>query len=318
MRRIPALAFSATALFAASATAQPSLTPTDNQQKMVPAQMVRQAEMLRARWAELVARGEAPATVVEPAVTAGKILTASIDVTKAPGLPEIQLTLKSGTVGLESVQVTLSSPSGAHALFASVTLPSYPPGQTKFVINSLLQSPFTNSALGLYAEPGGWSISGILILSGDSQFISYGPAQIATLFPAGATVQVANSGTPDVKPPVPGHGTILTSTVSLSSAEPFAAVKLNGKDDVSGIYSGSVNFSAPGGYPNVFGVYGAIDAPVLSGSLTMSNALSSSLTPGTYTIDSFSLCDYAGNCVSDSDSADIDKHFGTTTISVTQ
>jgi hypothetical protein len=313
MRSILALAFSATALFAASATAQPFTTTN-----YVPQKMLLQAAMLRAHWAERVARGEAPATVVEPSVAAGKILTPAIDVTKAPGLPEIQLTLKSGTAGLDSVQVTLSSPSGAHSLFASVALPSYPPGHTMFVINSLLQSPFTNSALGLYAEPGAWSISGILLLSGDSQFISYGPAQIATLFPGGATVQVANPGTPDVKPPVPGHGTILTSTVSLSSAEPYAAVRLNAKDDVSGIYSGSVNFSAPGGYPNVFGVYGTIDAPVLSGSLTMSNALSSGLTPGTYTIDGFTLCDYAGNCVSDSDSADIDKHFGSTTISVTQ
>ena len=280
-------------------------------------ELIQQAASLRAHWAELVARGKAPAKIVEPSVAGGKILTPKVNVTREPGVPEIQITVKSGTVGISGLQVTASPPSGSGSVIANISLPAYPPGQSTITVKSLIQSPFSSSALGLYAQPGVWSISQILLATEDGNFIIYGPAQIASLFSGGATFTLVNPNTPDITPPVAGLGTILTPSVSLSSSAPTAAAQLAATDDVSGVSNGEVTFTAPGDGFSQFSVFKAKDAPARSATLVMSDLLSSSLATGTYTISSFSICDYAGNCLFDSAPADIAKHFSSTTISVT-
>lgn len=312
-----ALAGTAVALLASAAHAQVAGLPRTPQD--IRAQTVAAQTALRAQWAKRVERGSVPATGTEPSLVAGRVLTPSVDVTKAPDVPEVQLTFNTGTVGISGIQVELMSPSGNHALVAGINVPTYPPPSGKLVIKSLLSSPFSNGGLGLYAEPGTWVIAFIQFISQDGQVTFLGASQLASLFKGPASVGVVNPGTPDFTLPVAGHGTILTPTVSLSSAQPYAAVKLSATDNLSGVFTGDVGFSLPGNpSPTTsFSVYGQFDAPLLKGTLILSDLLPSSLTTGAYTINSYYVCDYANNCLYDNTPAGIAAHFDKTTITVT-
>lgn len=81
------------------------------------AMMLERAAALRAAWAAKSA--PIPSTTENPSVISGKVLTPTIDVQKAPGLPTIQLTIASGTVGADGLQISLVSPSGGHTLFST-------------------------------------------------------------------------------------------------------------------------------------------------------------------------------------------------------
>ena len=310
-----ALAGTLAALLVSGADAQVTFQPGSRAD--IRAQALATQAALRAQWAERVRRGLVPATGTEPSLTGGRVLTPSVDVTKAPGVPEIQLNLNTGTIGVSNVQVGLISPSGKHSLFSNINLPIYPPPAGKLVLKTLVSSEAPVSVLGLYAEPGSWTIDLVEIFSQDGQLAFYNAAQIAVLFNGPASVDVTNPGTPDTTPPVAGHGTILTPTISLSSTQPYAAVKLVGTDNLSGVSSGGVTFSLAGNPAAIFSVSGQFDAPPRKGTLTLSYLLPPSLTTGVYNITSYDLCDYANNCLSDSTPAGIAAHFDKTTITVT-
>jgi hypothetical protein len=260
---------------------------------------------------------QAPAKVKNPSLLAGKILTPSIDVTKAPGLPEVQLTFRAGTNGFGSAIVTLSSPSSLHSASTNIGFPAYPPDPSRAVVKTLLQLSSGFNTPTLYLPAGNWSISQITIFT-PNVFppITYSGTQLAALFPQGTIITVANPNTPDVKPPVAGDGTIVTPTVSLSSSNPYAVVKMKARDDVSGIVSGGVTFIGPSG-AGEFSVYTSLGAPIKSGTLVESSPLSSTQATGTYVINGFYVCDYAGNCLNDNNPADINEHFSSTMITVT-
>ncbi len=282
------------------------------------AQAMTTQAVLRAQWAERVRLGQAPATGTEPSLTGGRVLTPSVDVTKAPGLPELQLAFNTGTVGIANLQVELSSPSGSHNFFANIVLPSYPPPSGKLVISALLAPEAVMSGFGLYAEPGTWTVSAVELFSQDGQFIYYGGSQIAALFTGPASVDVVNPGTPDTTQPVAGHGAILTPTVSLSNAQPYAAVKLSATDNLSGVSYGGVGFSLAENPSTTFSLSGQFDAPKPKGTLVLSYLLPSAQTTGQYSISSYFVCDYAANCLYDNTPAGIAAHFDRTVIKVTQ
>ena len=279
-------------------------------------QFAQHAAELRARWDARVAAGQAPANPTEPSITSGKILTASVDVTKPPGVPAIQLTLDSGTAGVYGGTATLLSPDGNHLVFAQIFVPDYPPAPTHYAFSTLLQSSFISGSLGLYAQPGTWTIQSIDLGSGDGHFISYGNAQLAALFHAPAAFTVINPNPVDTKPPAIGNGTILTPTVSLSAPHPFALIRLPVADNLSGVANVSILFN-PSNVGFGLSISAAPGVPLKRGVLTADYELPATLATGTYTIISVIVCGAAANCSTLNTPAAIAEHFKSTTITVT-
>jgi hypothetical protein len=281
-------------------------------------ELARQSEFLRARWAELAARGLTPATIVEPSLGASKILTPSINLGEAPGAPIVQLALNAGTVGYYALFASLISPSGSHEVGVGLEVPALPtnPEKRQFVV--LLQSPFTSGeGFNIYSEAGVWTLQSINLSSNDGQLISYSGSQLASLFP-GLTVNVVNKGTPDITPPKAGKGKILTPTVSLGSTAPYFAARLPVSDSNSGVQSVSLSIIPPGSNFPSNSAYSPLAAPVKAGDVTAYATFNASSPTGTYTISAFQVCDYAGNCLYKTSAADIEAAFGASSFEVTQ
>ncbi len=263
-----------------------------------------------------MAHGQGPASVVEPSLASGEVLTPTIDVTKAPGVPAVQVKLRSGTVGADSIIISLASPSGTHTVTASIQVPVYLPKPKTDTIKFQVASPFANQGFGLYAEPGAWTISNLILQSNDGGFIVYSPAQLSSLFPS-IVVNVTNSGTPDVNPPTIGVGKILTPTVSLGGSSPYFAARLPVADDVSGVTIVSLGIAPPAGSTIYVNASSNITLPVQKGVVTIAGMLPAGATTGTYIINSLYACDAAQNCLSEMTSAEIQKALGSTTFQVT-
>ncbi len=275
-------------------------------------------ETLRNEWAARKAAGATPATLVEPSVVAGAVLTPSVNVAVAPGVPALQLTLKSGTVGVSSLIATLTSPDGRHNISTSfVNPPAYPPEPAKQTLKFTVASPFSDYGFGFYTEPGAWMLTNVTLFTKDGQVIDYGSNQLAVLF-SSTIVNVVNNGTPDTTPPSATKGMILTPTVSLGSASPTFAARLNAKDDISGVASIGIGIAGPAGSNFNTSAYVEVIYPATKGSFVSSTQLVQGNPVGTYTITSIGICDVAQNCVYDDSAADIMNLLGTTTFNVTK
>ena len=271
---------------------------------------------LRVQWQQRLRTGQVPAEVVEPKATAASILTPTIDVTQAPGVPEMQLRLNAGTVGLASFQVALISPSGSHVINRFVEVPNYPSAPVNKVFK--IQISENGSGLGLYAEPGAWTLFLVQLYANDGSVISYAANTLTPLFQGPSTVNVLNPGTPDTTPPEIGAGSILTPTVSLSSSAPVLAVKVPVRDDLSGVASGFLVFTGTGSQTARISASPVILSPAMSGSVTAAANLSYTNPPaGTYELTQATMCDAAGNCKQLSTPAEIAAHFSPSTFSVT-
>lgn len=278
-------------------------------------QATRLAASLRQDWAS---HGQVGRDVTEPFIVSGKMLKTKLDVTKAPALPQLSLTLNAGTVGVSYVTIALVAPSGAHYLTSTNFMPAYPPqpqtGTVSFEVSPASAAGAFGQGIGLYAEPGIWRLSSIALISSDGTLIPYDSGQLAALFPSTA-VQVTNK-TPDVTAPTAGAGSILTPNVVLSSASPFFAVNLAVADERSGVASVTVAFVGPPGSNAYLGARTALTLPVASGTVTPYARLPLGTITGTYTITSFSVCDAAGNCLIKTQPSDMTATFGTTTFQV--
>lgn len=273
---------------------------------------------LKERWAKIVASGAAPQVIVEPALLAGRVLTPRIVIGRAPGAPEVELEIDAGTVGANSVSVEMVSPSGAHSVYDfGTSLPIYPPQtrHTRFALQ--VTSPFGQDGFSIYTEAGNWTVQQVAVQSNDGNSTNYSGGELASVFP-NPVVDIVNREQ-DITMPTAGAGAVLTPTVSLSSASPVFAASLVVADNLSGVSSVSLSIMPPGG--NGFSgqeAYTSLAAPLVRGTAYPAERFSSSAATGTYSITGYSVCDYAGNCLSDSVAADIKKTFGTTTFEVTQ
>jgi hypothetical protein len=271
---------------------------------------------LRAQWARLVADGGAPLVITEPSLVAGKVVTPRIFIGRPPGIPQVELELDAGTVGADSVNVQMTSPSGAHSVQAFyVSLPLYPPQSRHMKFTLQINSPFSSGGFGLYTEAGKWTVQSVSVNSKDGNTVNYNGSELASVFP-NATVDIVNR-TEDVTPPTVGSGAILTPTVSLSSTSPLFAASLAAADALSGVASVGLTIQPPGtGFPLY--AYVNLAAPLLKGTAYPAVSFTTQSVTGTYSITGYSVCDYAGNCVSDNVAADIKKTFGSTMFEVTQ
>lgn len=292
-------------------------TPTD---EAVVAQQraLHLSAQLRADWARRTALGETPNTIVEPSITAGKVLTSVVDVTKAPGVPAIQLTIAAGTVGVSSLSVNMMSASGLNGQLSLISLPPFPvEPATETVKLQLLPAFYLNPGFGLYAQPGAWAVSGVSLYSADGTTVSYSAASLAGLFPS-VVVNVVNSGTPDATPPTVGTGSILTPSVSLSSALPYFAARLAVADNLSGVTNFTIGIVPPGANFPTTDALASITFPIKHGQSVAFTRLPMNSALGTYTISQFTVCDVAQNCLNRTTPADIQAAFGATTFQVTQ
>jgi hypothetical protein len=276
----------------------------------VRAHLMAHAATLRAQWAARVARGDAPAKTTEPSVTAGSILTPNVDITVAPGEVGLELQLNSGTVGIADVIVQMAAPSGLHVVYTDYSFPQYPPTPRKRLLAVNI------GGFNLYAESGPWAIVDVALVSDDGTNIVYSGNQLAALFPS-LIVNVTNPNPADITKPTFGMGKILTPTISLSAAAPYFAAKLAVADNLSGVGSLELGIVDPNGRELVPGARFALAAPILRGTLVPAAGISKNAPTGTYTIQNINVCDWAGNCLNDTNAADIQNAFGATTFQVT-
>ena len=209
------------------------------------------------------------------------------------------------SAGLYYVEANFVSNSGQnYTALVSTGAPNYTSGQIT------LQD--TYNVLSLYSEPGTWTLNSLYVLDLSYNAVSYSGSQLSALFPS-LTFKVVNGGTPDVTPPTVTRGKLLTPTVSLS-AQPYFQALVGGTDGLSGASNLTITISGP----NIMGLqaYGALFAPAKTAAIVAGLDLAEFQT-GSYTIDGYSFCDAADNCVAGSSEADVKALFGTTTFKVT-
>lgn len=283
--------------YGAAANARPPEAP--HTQCLIPAgperdQAMQLAASLRSQWTGRQASGQAPMSVVEPSIVSGRMLTSSVNVGRAPGVPQMQVTLNAGTVGTLYFSTVLQSPSGIHSAVATTFLPAYPAQAGNQAVSFLATPSQGSSGFGLYAEPGVWTLSSITMISGDGQFLSYDAGQLAALFPA-PSVTIVNAAA-DITPPTVGAGSILTPVVSVGGPSPFFAVNLSVADAQSGVSQVVVGFSGPPGSNVYLGANSALTLPLKKGQVVAYARMAPDTVRGNYTITSLSVCDAAGNC----------------------
>ncbi len=281
-------------------------------------QLRRLAFQLRTQWAARYAAGETPVSVVEPSISSGTILTPTIDVTKAPGAPAVELTLHAGTVGAQYVTLGIESPTGMHSYQNSggIQISAYPREPAKQTLKLQLGYPFGSGGSSLYTAPGAWQLYTLMIYSNDGTVITYTGQALAALFPS-LVVNVQNSGTPDTTPPSIGKGTILTPSVSASSTSPYFAFRLPVHDNLSGVSYVNANVVNEAGNSG-FATQSNIGLPVVSTNVVSYAMLPADTAPGTYTITNVFACDAAANCNVLNTPAEIEAALGATSFQVTQ
>jgi hypothetical protein len=273
-----------------------------------------QASELRETW---LASGR-PLPRVVPSVTSGKILTPALNVTVAPAAPGINVGYQTGPGGLGALDAEYVSNSTGQRLLSYYTAPKG--ALTASSASITVRQPngsgdglYDGGALGLYAAPGTWTLVALTIVDQAGNFQTYNQSQLAPLFPS-LTITVTNPLTPDTAAPVVSAGKILTPTVHLSSAYPVFEVNLTMSDNLSGVYliflcvlapSSTAGHCSPN-WPHV---------PALTGSVNAYVGLSG-VPKGTWTIQSLSVCDVAGNCIDNDTPPEIMALFGTTTFTV--
>jgi hypothetical protein len=269
---------------------------------------IRQARIAALRDARPARTHVAPGKIENPTITAGSIPNGTITVGVANSLPVLQFSYLATTAGLNAVYFTFTSPNGANSLNYQYNPRDYKSRGT-ITFSPDMNAPF-------YAQPGQWVLSSLVIVDNDYNFTQYTPAQIAAIYPQ-PYLTVVNNGPIDITPPVVTAGAILTPSVSQSSPVPVFEATLTGTDDVSGIDQAYVVINAPGS------PFGQVDLrlapfPTLNGTVTSYAPIFSYQPTGTWTISAYELCDVVDNCFTDSNAADIQALFGTTTFTVTQ
>jgi hypothetical protein len=154
-----------------------------------------------------------------PRVSAGEIVSPTLNVATAPGLaPEIEIWFHA-PAGLLYTIATFTSPHGQ-----TLDSPYYYAGYKPPTHSSLTFQASQPSGARLYAEPGLWTLTSLEIVDLKYQATTYSAKKLAKLFPE-TTINVINNGAPDFTPPTISAGEILTHRVNL--ANPNAAFKAN-------------------------------------------------------------------------------------------
>jgi hypothetical protein len=239
--------------------------------------------------------GASAQTAQGPQILALKTLQTDVNVRTGIGIPMFEMRFATGPSGLNSVQITLTSPSGAQTLPVSLQ-EGLAPSQGAVEIGS--------TQLSIWSEPGAWSVTGLVATDWVGNITTLSAPQIAALKPA--PVMVANPGPADTKAPIVSAGTILTPTVSLSTPGAQIGLTLVVADNASGIANAAVLIDGTGGF---FALPNISPELILSGTIGLS-APARAYPAGSYTIVSVIVCDHANNCLREFNAAQIAAWFG--------
>jgi hypothetical protein len=268
----------------------------------------------------------APPTLVSGAISGAKITIGS-------GIASPTIVFKYTAPGtLIAWSFTFTSPHGTYRYLAQATVqaPSgyfgfLPPAGTSGTIEFSDEAyPFS-----LYAEAGTWKLTsaGLVDLAGNVSIYTGGA--LAKLFPSLA-LTVVNAGKQDFVPPVVASGKLLNLVVSLSSPLPYLGAFVTLTDNLSGAIIGGFYLTQPDGKPYYGYFPPAYDAiapavpgtsgpgPVTAGGFQFGDQIAPGSPTGKWTIAGYQVCDVAGNCAKDTNSADVLKLFGTTSFVVTK
>jgi hypothetical protein len=258
--------------------------------------------------APVLRAGHTPAS--PPAIVSGKILSSTLDVTKAPAAAKLRFKYTSPGY-LEGGYFEFVSPSGYQYYYTSFYdgFPSSKGG------SATIQEGY--NALGLYAEAGPWTLTYAYIYDFDETYAEYTASQLAGLFPS-VTMNVVNHGKPDGVAPTVSSGKLLTPKVKLNAKLPVFKAQLTASDKISGVTTLYLYLEPPS-EDYYYLAEGTIPVPVYDGSITtgIDLGLYDNVPTGTWTIFAYYICDGANICFEDDSSADIKSLFGTTTFDVT-
>jgi hypothetical protein len=277
------------------------------QQAKMLLRMEARSEALRRAW---LASGHVAETAA-PAITAGKLLTPTLNVIAAPAAPEITVTFQAAA-GLAIIGACFSSSASSQELCLQDVLPPGPPPPTAGKA-TIEQPGGEGGSLSLYAAPGAWTLTDMYIIDVSGAHAVYNQSEIAALFTGGSTFQVTNNVSPDTADPVITAAKVLTPTVKLSSANPAFGAELTVSDNLSGVGEICIDVADPHG--NEYSCGYDIPSSPRSGAVDTGTSIAGG-PAGAWTIFDYDVCDVAGNCVYDSNPSDIESLFGTTTFKV--
>jgi hypothetical protein len=242
-----------------------------------------------------------------PAITSGSIVTTALNVAVPPATPEIKFTYNTPGL-LYYAYFAFVSPAG-NELYVQYATPVPTSKKGTIAFEDLL------SRIGLYAQPGTYTMIAAGITDGSFAQTDYSQSQLQAIF-SNLTFSVTNTGAVDFTPPTISAGKILTNTVSLSAAFPFFRSSITAADDVSGVAYPIVFISPPGdgGFGYSFNNYAPL--PLLSGKFANATSVAGEPT-GTWSIIGYGACDVAENCFIDETQADILSLFGKDSFKVT-
>jgi hypothetical protein len=245
-------------------------------------------------------------TVAPPAITAAKILTPSVSVRTAPGYGLFSFTFTApGYYNYNNFIFT--GPSGQTV---DVGYSIAPPGAEK-AGSIVFFNPFS-----IYTQPGTWTLTEAQIGDLLGNVTVYSGTKLAALFPS-LTLKIVNTGPYGSTAPTVTSGKIETPKVSLSGKLPFFRATLAATDDLSGIESTYIYLNEPDGtaypgFPLILQTTQGLKVNATAGVLLNTPGLPT----GTWSVTGYSVCNVAGNCLTETDAATLKQQFGTTTFDV--
>jgi hypothetical protein len=263
---------------------------------------------LRAQW---LARGHSVqqlAGLAPPSITGGSVTASTITVGTAGQYPSLSIAYGTDTPGLSYVSVTFVSPSGETVYSGSYTTWYYTQTGT---VSFAIATP-----LGLYSQPGKWSLASATVVDNAGNSTTYTASQLQALF-TNLSFTVVNTGPSAKAPPKIKSGALLNDTVSLSAKFPVLAANITASDkDGPGIYQAYVLIQPPG---QTYSYYSFLPnaLPMARGKVHANNVFASYSPTGTYAIVGFGVCDYANNCSGSNSDAAVVALFGTDSFTVT-
>jgi len=270
------------------------------------AQMKARAAQLRQRW---MARHPGEDAGGPPTITAGEVLSASVNVQVAPAAPTLQYSFTTGISGFSYAGFEFAGPNG------NQTYLSYDQG---FEGNThgthVVRYPNCGTSC-FYYEPGTYTLTYAYIVDNAGNETDYEGSQLASIFTK-TSFTLINKGKPDITAPTIVSGKILTPTVSLSATRPYFEAQLAVSDDISGVDVADLVVTGPNG--DEYYVYSYPSSPITK-TANMQVFLDFSFAPptGTYTITEAYIYDVAGNSEFVTSASQIQSLFGTTTFTVT-
>jgi hypothetical protein len=155
---------------------------------------------------------------------------------------------------------------------------------------------------------------GVIYITDLAGHCSYYEGAALTAIMPHTTFTVVNNASPDTTPPAITAATILTPTVKLSAAYPYARVDVTVTDNLSGAQYVAATFENAA-QTQTISLQSDAAAPTRKGVIEIGSEIGGegSSPTGTYTVTNVEACDIAGNCFFVEQGKELAKIFGSKT-----